>query len=1020
MTYLEPTVPGVHLSDRRSGGLALLPSELATIAIGLYVFVRFNGTGTVTSLLQIEAITIWTAATVAPATVAALRSALGLQRYLIRGLALCAFVVLVRFQCSGLGWSHAIAIVIGLGTALTGTRWLLCRAAAGSQIGWADGWRGACLQGVAIYALQPYVVSTPVGAGDAYHYSLMLSDAVGQIRSGVFPLFVGQTPYAFNGNIHSLRTAPLFEYLGAGFDLLTLRTLPVCGLQNLILLTSAGLGAVGGYAALRRYAPEMPWVAAGLASLYVLCPGVLAPLYEGDMIATFLTVPAIPWLVLGIAKATDEPEKWEPWLITATALAALWWAHPPVAFWASLLVLGAWLIILISTEWNWRNALRMSVATALFALLAGYVFESVHSLQLRAPNVIAAQEVAGVMQSAADGWGPSLRPISGIFIGDLQLGYALMAGVLVGCLALRSRRSAGTLLAGLAAFFVLLWPIPFVTARLWSWAPISVLTVTNRWPMQRLYVILAGLAVFLASAGLARISRKGIAARLLLGIGLVIAIGWSAREAYKFVLHGRIVTSSREDSERTHRTQNLTLTTSSYLIFNHLPTYFSNGVMEPFLETRLRDPQTFEVTADGSTPVAGQQRGTMASFELKTSKATTILSPNIRLMPGHTSLLHFDFLGRKPEGSLTVTGASVWSLYTLPSSGMESSFGAGPSNGRVIAITNDKSTPEDLTLYFYPRHPEAESAGPFARVTIEWLDAQERAIRLCSLVPFVVEVRSERPAVLETPKLFVPGYRATVNGDSTLVVQTGEGLVGVSVPAGRSLVRVDYPGSIWLKLTFYASSLGWICSFAAIVYRPSRDRMCDLRRKATACEAWLLSALQRWGSPALAVLALTLAGLFVWQRVLSRAPGSLRLVLTMPLLRPGIAEPLLTTGHTGAGDVIYLKYTGEGHFCIGHDKWSYGGAVSAPFFVDATRPQTVEIAMASLGTGHGVHVWWNGREVIDETVDSYGPVPSSQVDIGANRIGSTTCGTLFTGRILEAKRSTSSPAAASDPRELQR
>jgi hypothetical protein len=1018
MTNLEPTVSGVYTSDRRDGGLALLPSELTTIAIGLYAFVRFYGTGTVTGLLQIEAITLWTAAAIAEVTVAALRGAFGLRRFLVRILALCALAVLMRFQCSELDWPRAIAVVIGIGTVLAGTRWLLCRAAAGTRVGWADGWRGAGLQGVAIYALQPYVVSTLVGAGDAYHYSLMLSDAVGQFRSGVFPLFVGQTPYAFNGNIHTLRTAPLYEYIGAGFDLLTLRTLPVCGLQNLILFTSAGLGAVGGYAALRRYAPELPWVAAGLASLYVLCPGVLAPLYEGDMIATFLTVPAIPWLVLGIAKATDEPEKWEPWLIMATALAALWWAHPPVAFWASLLVLGSWLIIVIRTEWNWRNVLRMSVATLLFALLAGYVFESVHSLQLRAPNVIAAQEVAGVMQSVADGWRPSLRPITGYFIGDLQLGYALMAGVLVGCLALRSRRSAGTLLAGLAACLMLLWPIPIVTARLWSWAPMSVLTVTNRWPMQRLYVILAGLAVFLALAGLAHLSRRSLATRLLLGIGLVIAIGWSSREAYKFVLHGRIVTSSRENSERTHRPENLTLTTSSYLVFNFLPTYFSNGVMEPFLETRLRDPRTFEVTADGSTPIAGQQRGKIASFELKIVKATRILDPKIRLMPGHTSLLHFDFLGRQHEGSLTLTGESVWRLYTLPSSGMESSFGAGPSNSRVVAINNDKSTPEDLTLYFYPKHPEAESAGPFARVAIEWLDAQERAIRLRSLVPFEVDVRSERPAILETPKIFVPGYRATVNGHLASVVETGEGLVAVAVPAGQSFVRVEYPGSIWLRLTFYASSLGWLCSIAAFVYGHSLDKACDLHRQANVCEAWLLSAFQRWGSAALAVLALTLAGIFLWQRVLPPPSGSLRLGLMMPLLRPGIAEPLLTTGHTGAGDVIYLKYVGGGYFCIGHDKWSYGGAVSAPFFVDATHPQTVEISMSSLGSGHGVHVWWNGREVIDETTDSYGPAPLSQVEIGVNRIGSTTCGTLFTGRILESKRSTSFPVTAADPREL--
>ena len=991
--------------------LALLPSELTTVACVAWVASRLYSPGSVTGRFEAQVVALWLLVVLAAQCPLPACGPL----VLLRCFGLGGIILLAHASCPGLGWDAAIAVGGMLGVVLAVT-WTLLRWASGGGgfLTWADGWRGAALQIVAAYALQAYVVSAQVGSGTPTIYSLMLADAVGQLRAGVFPLFVGQTPYAFNGNIHTLRTAPLFEYLGGGLDFLTLHTLPTFGLlQGLVLLLAAGLGALGCYAALRRYVPDRPWEAAGLAALYILCPGILAPLYGGDMIATFLTVPIIPWLVVCLAKASDDPRRWTPWLGQAAALAALWWAHPPVAFWSTLLALGAAVLVILRGGWQWRILVQMACASLLFALLAAYVFVSVHTLQLRPAGATEAELVANVMQSDSEGWRSSLLPLTDkSYLGGIQLGYSLMAGALTGLLALKSRRSSATLLAGIAVFLILLFPIPGVTARLWTWAPPAVLSVTNSWPAQRFYVILAGLSAFAAVAGLSRLGR-GRGAGVLAGLGFAAALCWSAAEVHTLILHGRTVSSTRERSERSHRLENVMLTRSSYLMFNFFPPYFSHGVMTPFLETRLIDPKTFDVLADGSTPVSGQVGRTEETVELKGPDGTNKLSPLIHLASGHTSLLHFDFMGQEPEGVLEMTSPTLLRDYELPSSGMGKSFGAGPANGRVIAIANDGAKPEDVRFLFFPKHSGGRSGDPFAKVTVEWLDSAARVIGIRSLLPFEAVVQSQQPAFLETPKVFVPGYSATLNGHPTMAVKSGNGLVAVPVPAGLSLVRVDYPGVPLLRLAFWVSAIGWVGLAAAFSIAPVLDSRQPPAKRADESGRPTPGRIRLWGAPLLAIIALAAAGLWFARRLDRGKAGPVHLVLVLPWSKAGSAEPLVTTGRTGAGDIIYLKYLGAGQIAVGHDKWSYGGSVSDPIDVDSTQPQTVDIAMGSLGYGHGVRVWWNGRPILSDTQDTYAPDPAAKVEIGANRIGGSTCQPLFTGRILESSRGNAVPPEAS-------
>jgi len=162
---------------------------------------------------------------------------------------------------------------------------------------WGEGLRWLLLSITALVLIHPYATSSLVGGGDARLYAQILSDFLEQFRAGICPVLVGQSAYAFNGEIHPLRTAPGFFYLGGIFDILTLQSLSAIALQNLMITINALLAALITYYCLIRLVPRQGWTAWLLTLLFISSPGVLAPIYSGDMVATWMTLPWLPWLV---------------------------------------------------------------------------------------------------------------------------------------------------------------------------------------------------------------------------------------------------------------------------------------------------------------------------------------------------------------------------------------------------------------------------------------------------------------------------------------------------------------------------------------------------------------------------------------------------------------------------------------------------------------------------------------------------------------------------------------------------
>jgi hypothetical protein len=526
--------------------------------------------------------------------------------------------------------------------------------------------------------------------------------------------------------------------------------------------------------------------------------------------------------------------------------------------------------------------------------------------------------------------------------------------------------------------------------------------------------LLAALAVFAAMSAAQRLDTLSERRAAIAALAVAAAIVWSLSEARTLIAHGAAAGTGEERSAQLFRPENVRPSRTSYMFFGFYPSYFSNSPMDPVLETRLVDERTLEVIADGSTIVGGGQAPGAHEVDLE-EQANERIEPGVPIPPGQTSLLRFDFSGRDVEGVLVLRGRSLFREYSLPQSGEEKSFGSGPTNSHVIALRNTTPGEDSIRMDFFPDSIADSAHGaarPFARLSVEPLAAGEHVIELRSLLPFHAVVKAARPAVLETPKVYVPGYGARVNGRNAPVVRTGAGLVGVPLETGMSDVIVDYPGNPLLRWTYRASLVGWLSIALFAVGMPAMSPPGSWRRTQLAPGVGARRARRILPVLALACILAPLAVIFKWPSPASHREGALRVVLKLPAGAAQRNEPLVTTGRTGAGDVIYIEYLGHDRIAVGHDCWGYGGAVSKPFVVDFLAPQFVEVAMDSLSqrpspqagppdAGHrGASVRWNGREILTDAKDSYPPGPED-TEVGKNMIGASTCVPAFSGEILQ-------------------
>jgi len=144
-------------------------------------------------------------------------------------------------------------------------------------------------------------------------------------------------------------------------------------------------------------------------------------------------------------------------------------------------------------------------------------------------------------------------------------------------------------------------------------------------------------------------------------------------------------------------------------------------------------------------------------------------------------------------------------------------------------------------------------------------------------------------------------------------------------------------------------------------------------------------------------------------------PGPLRIRLRFPRGMAGTSEPLLVTGRTGAGDIVFVRYDSDTRLHFGFDHWLKGGPVSAAVEIDPDRTQEILLSLGSLlppSAGSGPDpfaalrkrclLYLNGRLVLDAASDFY-PTPPAAILIAANPIGGSTAGPAFSGVIIHTE-----------------
>ncbi|HUJ43410.1 MAG TPA: hypothetical protein VLW52_07365 [Opitutaceae bacterium] len=784
----------------------------------------------------------------------------------------------------GLGNFPAGRAAMLLGLILLGLRgWLRSAFARGAQRG-AECLRLLLLLGVAALPSWPFFTADYAGGLDARWYAYVLQDYLQQLHAGVFPVLVGQGPFAFNGAVHPFRFAPYYLNFAGLLDWASARALGVFALQHATVIVSTMAAAGTAYASLLALVPTRRWAAGLVAAAYVLGPAFWGLVSMEDAYMSFLVLPWLPLLLYGVVRAVERRDA-PGHVLVAAVLAILWTTHPPVALWATIAAMAMLGLAWLGSGAQWRGAFALAGTVALFIGLSagylqgvlellphggepppspGYVFWlaawavlwAVIFLFWRrcgkagpetAANATRWLILAGlgglaVLSGARVWWPPTphqaivdtlavvrnlwpglLLPVSPRVecVTDVQPGYALLLlGGLAVAVVWPARRLPLVLLAAAALMFaLLLLPVPAVTRFLWSDMPMSIVTTTSVAVSIRLVPVWAAVlafAGFLAVAWLAEGHPR--AYKVAQGV-LAAAVVWSGVEVQKPARLTRRLVHSDAESADILRPENAQLFIYSYN-FIGTPPDFSFGVIDYRLASRLYDPPTGRIDPDLAVHTNPPPATDIAlTWEYDSRQPSVLsLSPPLVLEPGRRMRARFTFAAPEPRGTLAIFGPHFYREYLLPSSGTDRSFGAGPTNSRDLVLWNTGSEPEPVRLLFYAGTPPPPAAGRqlFARVAWGRLPDDALPVRTEALVPdYRATVEAKEPALLETPRIFIPGYVAWRNGRPAAVLQSPTNRVAVLLAPGPNEIEIRFVGSpglhraLWVSFVCWAGVLFW-------------------------------------------------------------------------------------------------------------------------------------------------------------------------------------------------------------------
>jgi hypothetical protein len=160
--------------------------------------------------------------------------------------------------------------------------------------------------------------------------------------------------------------------------------------------------------------------------------------------------------------------------------------------------------------------------------------------------------------------------------------------------------------------------------------------------------------------------------------------------------------------------------------------------------------------------------------------------------------------------------------YHLPDAGLALAFGAEAPNSRVVVLGNSGDTAETYRLT-YSRQAGNTVGGKddlLANVIVSRYDPARAAVRVDELMP-VYRVTATLPAAgwIETSRVCLPGYRATLDGQTVELRRSHRGLAMAAAGAGLHRLELRYVGTTTLWLALAVSALTWIGGGAWVIRR---------------------------------------------------------------------------------------------------------------------------------------------------------------------------------------------------------
>jgi hypothetical protein len=148
-------------------------------------------------------------------------------------------------------------------------------------------------------------------------------------------------------------------------------------------------------------------------------------------------------------------------------------------------------------------------------------------------------------------------------------------------------------------------------------------------------------------------------------------------------------------------------------------------------------------------------------------------------------------------------------------------FGFTATSRDFFPLWTSQTKPETISFrYAYNEPPKPPVARDFARLYLQPYSIAGLPIKISSWMPYRAQTTAPiAGAWLETPRMYLSGYAATVNGHNADVTESPSGLVAVRLQAGENDVVLRYPGPWLLRASYWLALFTWTVVIGNLIRR---------------------------------------------------------------------------------------------------------------------------------------------------------------------------------------------------------